>query len=77
MRILRLCLLSLFFCCLQLPAQTTVEKQGSKWTFIVDGKPFDVKGVTFGHDSDTLHYDQHFQDLKFLGVNTIRTWGTT
>ncbi|MEL7342904.1 MAG: glycoside hydrolase family 2 TIM barrel-domain containing protein, partial [Bacteroidota bacterium] len=24
-----------------------------------------------------MHYDQHFKDLKFLGVNTIRTWGTT
>ncbi|MEO0580986.1 MAG: glycoside hydrolase family 2 TIM barrel-domain containing protein [Bacteroidota bacterium] len=72
-----LLLLFFSFLCLKLPAQTMVEKQGSKWTFMVEGKPFDVKGVTFGYDQDTLHYDQYFQELKFLGVNTIRTWGTT
>lgn len=59
-----------------LSAQTTVEKQGNKWTLRVDGTPFDVKGVTFGYDEDVQNYDAYFQDLKFLGVNTIRTWGT-
>jgi beta-galactosidase/beta-glucuronidase len=59
-----------------LSAQTTVEKQGNKWTLRVDGAPFDVKGVTFGYDEDVQNYDAYFQDLKFLGVNTIRTWGT-
>ena len=43
---------------------------------MVDGKPFEVKGVTFGYDKDVEHYDRYFKDLNFLGVNTIRTWAT-
>ncbi|MBN2710877.1 MAG: hypothetical protein JXR97_00380, partial [Planctomycetes bacterium] len=42
----------------------------------VDGKPFTVKGVTFGvPDEDTAKLEEAFKDLKFLGVNAIRNWG--
>lgn len=57
-------------------AQTTVEKVDEQWQLFVDGKPFKVKGATFGYDKDTANYDAYFKDLNFLGVNTIRTWAT-
>jgi hypothetical protein len=57
-------------------SQTTVEKDSLGWNLLVEGKPFEVKGVTFGYDKDIENYDTYFKDLKFLGVNTIRTWGT-
>jgi len=57
-------------------AQTTIDKINGNWELLVDGKPYEVKGVTFGYDSDIDNYDAHFKDLKFLGVNTIRTWAT-
>jgi hypothetical protein len=61
---------------LKTEAQTTVENINGKWTFLVDNKPFEVKGATFGFDEDVANYDQYFQELQYLGVNTIRTWGT-
>lgn len=57
-------------------AQSKVEKTGSQWQLLVDGKPFEVKGATFGHIKDVNNYDTYFEDLKFLGVNSIRTWAT-
>lgn len=62
---------------LNVNAQTTVENRNGNWTFLVEGKPFAVKGVTFGYDKDVINYDKYFQELKFLGVSTIRTWGTS
>ena len=56
-------------------AQTSVKKVNDRWVLLVDQKPFDIKGVTFGYN-DAENYDSYFKDLKFLGVNTIRTWGT-
>ncbi len=56
--------------------QTTIKKSDNGWNLIVDGNPFEIKGVTFGYDKDVKHYDKYFQDLKFLGVNTIRIWAT-
>lgn len=70
--ILLICLLTF-----NLKAQTTVEKaENGEWTFIIEGKPLKVKGVTFGYDKEVENYDRYFQDLQFLGVNTIRTWAT-
>ncbi|MBT8268406.1 MAG: hypothetical protein KJN59_04210 [Bacteroidia bacterium] len=43
---------------------------------VVNGSPFEIKGATFGYDKDVANYDLYFQDLKSLGVNTIRTWAT-
>lgn len=57
-------------------AQVIVKKVDSAWTFYVDSKPFDVKGVTFGYDNDVDNYEAYFRELQFLGVNSIRTWGT-
>jgi len=57
-------------------AQTTIDKINGNWELLVDGKPYEIKGITFGYDSDIDNYDTHFKDLKFLGVNTIRTWAT-
>ena len=61
---------------LDIAAQTKVEKAGEDWVLMVDGAPFDVKGVTYGYDNDAANYDKYFTDLQFLGVNTIRVWGT-
>ena len=57
-------------------AQVNLKKTDSTWNLMVDGKPFDVKGATFGHDNDIENFDSYFKDLQFLGVNTIRIWGT-
>ncbi|MFK7904138.1 MAG: glycoside hydrolase family 2 TIM barrel-domain containing protein [Chitinophagales bacterium] len=57
-------------------AQTTVEKTENGWTLMVEGKPMEVKGVTFGYGNEVEDYDSYFEDLQFLGVNTIRTWST-
>jgi len=43
---------------------------------MVDGNPFEVKGVTFGYDQDVANYDEYFRDLQTAGVNTIRIWAT-
>lgn len=56
-------------------SQTILEKVEDRWTLKVDGQPFDIKGATFGYNNDPENYDHYFKDLKFLGVNTIRTWG--
>lgn len=57
-------------------AQVNLKKTDSTWTLMVDGEPFDVKGATFGHDHDIENFNSYFKDLQFLGVNTIRIWGT-
>ncbi len=70
-------ILSLILACIvSLNGQIAVQKDGNAWSLIVDGNPFDIKGVTFGYDQDVANYDKYFEDLQFLGVNTIRTWGT-
>ncbi len=62
--------------CFKTNAQTTIVKNDSIWSLQVDGKLFDVKGVTFGHEDDVANYNTYFKDLQSLGVNTIRTWAT-
>lgn len=62
--------------CFKTNAQTTIVKNDSIWSLQVDGKLFDIKGVTFGHEDDVTNYDTYFKDLQSLGVNTIRTWAT-
>lgn len=68
--------LVLIFKPLQIYSQTKVGKDGEKWMLKVDGKPFEVKRVTFGYDEDVENYDKYFKDLEFIEGNTIRTWGT-
>ena len=73
---LSIILLLIFFFCGSIQAQITLDKKGSNWNLLIDGKPFKIKGVTFGYDKDVENYPTYFKELKFLGVNTIRIWGT-
>lgn len=68
--------LSVFIFNFSFNAQTSIKKIDDNWTLMVEGTPFEVKGVTFGHDQDVDNYDTYFKDLKSLGVNTIRLWAT-
>lgn len=44
------------------------------WRLTVGGQPFTVKGLTWGPSmADAPRY---MPDLKSMGVNTVRTWGT-
>ncbi|MFF0513091.1 discoidin domain-containing protein [Streptomyces sp. NPDC004250] len=44
------------------------------WQLTVDGSPYQVKGLTWG--PSPADADRYMPDLKSMGVNTIRTWGT-
>jgi len=59
-----------------LKAQVTLQKEGIEWNLLVDNKPFEIKGVTFGYDRDPEQFEAHFSDLNSLGVNTIRLWAS-
>ena len=56
-------------------AQTTIQKDGTNWQLLVDNKPFPIKGITFGPKPEAETIGSYLSDLKYLGVNTIRTWG--
>lgn len=56
-------------------AQIQLIQSGSAWSLEVNGNYFDVKGVTFGYN-DPSEFGYHFRQLKSMGVNSIRTWGT-
>lgn len=64
------------FLSFSLSAQTTIEKKNGNWSILVDGEPFQIKGATFGYEKNPEHYQTYFEDLQFLGVNTIRIWAT-
>lgn len=67
---------SLFLFSWAAQSQVFTQKSEDGWQLIVDNKPYTIKGVTFGYTDDVENYDHRFKDLQFLGVNTIRTWGT-
>ena len=57
------------------PSQSGVHVTGSQgaWQLSVDGRPWPVRGVTYGPpQGDAARY---VPDLKAMGVNTVRTWG--
>ncbi|MGY3340657.1 hypothetical protein ACVW0K_006756 [Streptomyces filamentosus] len=60
------------------PPQTggAVRVTGSQgnWQLTVGGQPYTVKGVTWG--PAVADAGRYMPDVKSLGVNTIRTWGT-
>lgn len=61
------------------PAQavgSVVKVTGSQgsWQLTVNGSPFVVKGVTWG--PSPADAGRLLPDVKSLGANTIRTWGT-
>jgi hypothetical protein len=56
------------------PSVVTVNGTQGNWQLLVNGSPYEIKGVTYGPPSaDALAY---MPDLQAMGVNTIRTWGT-
>jgi hypothetical protein len=58
------------------PPGTGVHVTGShgNWQLMVDGQPWTVKGLTWGPPAaDAARY---MPELKSMGVNTLRTWGT-
>ncbi|MFF3643630.1 discoidin domain-containing protein [Streptomyces sp. NPDC002564] len=67
---------------LALPAQqataagNVVKVTGSQgnWQLSVNGSPYQVKGLTWG--PSVADADKYMPDVKSMGVNTIRTWGT-
>ncbi|MGW3683320.1 discoidin domain-containing protein [Streptomyces prasinus] len=58
------------------PAQGEVKVTGSQgnWQLTVGGKPYTVKGLTWG--PAIADAPKHMPDVRSMGVNTIRTWGT-
>jgi hypothetical protein len=55
------------------PGVHVTGSQGN-WQLVVDGQPWTVKGLTWGPPAaDAARY---MPELKSMGVNTVRTWGT-
>ncbi|NNM66780.1 MAG: hypothetical protein HKM06_02080 [Spirochaetales bacterium] len=54
---------------------STLQESHGKWTLLVDGKPYFVKGVTFGIAYTQKNIDLYMDQLVHLGCNTVRTWG--
>ncbi len=55
---------------------STVKVTGSQgnWQLTVNGAPYQVKGITWGPANSAA--DAYIRDLRSMGVNTLRTWGT-
>ncbi|MFF1273060.1 discoidin domain-containing protein [Streptomyces marokkonensis] len=58
------------------PAAGAVEVTGAQgnWQLTVGGQPYTVKGLTWG--PAVADAPKYMPDVKSMGVNTIRTWGT-
>ncbi|GAB3954030.1 discoidin domain-containing protein [Kribbella albertanoniae] len=58
------------------PSQGTVRIAGSQgnWQLLVNDNPWVVKGLTWG--PPPTEAAQRLPELKAIGVNTVRTWGT-
>ncbi|GMU08506.1 glycoside hydrolase family 2 TIM barrel-domain containing protein [Corallococcus caeni] len=57
-------------------ARTSIVKAGEGWKLVVDGQPYVAKGVTFSGTGGPANFDRDCEQLRALGVNTLRTWGT-
>ncbi|MCQ8188610.1 discoidin domain-containing protein [Streptomyces rugosispiralis] len=57
-------------------AGSVVKVTGAQgdWRLTVDGQPYQIKGLTWG--PAIADADRYLPDLRSMGVNTIRTWGT-
>ncbi|WP_344290643.1 discoidin domain-containing protein, partial [Streptomyces synnematoformans] len=57
-------------------AASVVEVTGSQgdWQLTVDGRPYTVKGLTWG--PPVAEAADYMPDVASLGANTVRTWGT-
>ncbi len=56
------------------PSVVKVTGTQGNWQLTVNGSPYQVKGVTFGPPSAAAL--AYMPELKSMGVNTLRTWGT-
>jgi hypothetical protein len=56
------------------PSVVRVTGSQGNWTLTVDGAPYVVKGVTYGPPTSAA--GSYLPDLRSVGVNTVRTWGT-
>ncbi|WP_043239051.1 discoidin domain-containing protein [Streptomyces violaceusniger] len=57
-------------------AGSVVKVTGTQgdWRLTVDGRPYQIKGLTWG--PAIADADRYLPDLRSMGVNTLRTWGT-
>ena len=46
------------------------QDEGGK-KLLIDGEPFEIKGITFGYNEDVANYDKYFKDLQFFNLNHI------
>ncbi|CAL9342216.1 discoidin domain-containing protein [Streptomyces sp. enrichment culture] len=58
------------------PTRGAVKVTGSQgnWQLTVGGQPYTVKGLTWG--PAIADAPKHMPDVRSMGVNTVRTWGT-
>ncbi len=56
------------------PSVVSVSGTQGNWRLLVNGSPYQVKGVTYGPPNAAA--DAYMPALKAMGVNTLRTWGT-
>ncbi|WP_199547740.1 discoidin domain-containing protein [Streptomyces sp. N35] len=56
------------------PSVVKVTGGQGNWQLTVDGSPYQVKGLTWG--PSVADADRYMPDLRSMGVNTVRTWGT-
>lgn len=56
------------------PSVVAVTGSHGDWRLTVDGAAYQVRGVTYGPPTDQA--DRYLPDLRAMGVNTVRTWGT-
>jgi hypothetical protein len=56
------------------PSVVRVTGSQGNWQLTVDGAPFQVKGLTWG--PPVSEAAARLSDLRAIGVNTVRTWGT-
>lgn len=57
------------------PAVTLAGGPGP-WELRVDGRPYYVRGITFGAPMDKASLDGHLAMVQSTGANTIRSWGS-
>jgi exo-beta-1,3-glucanase (GH17 family) len=68
----------LFLASLTVQARVTIQNTTEGASFIVDGEPFQVKGVTFTIHNRPDHpraMENALKDVRAMGANAIRTWG--
>lgn len=53
-----------------------VEGAQGNWQLMVDGQPYLVRGAAWGPDIASATVNTYMADVRSLGINTIRTWGT-